>query len=49
MGVLADLSNTTDAQVRGLRGRVCEWVCVCAHACGPVCIIQRAVVLPHTE
>lgn len=47
-GVLADLSNTTDAQVRGLRGRVLR-VGVCAHACGPVCIIQCAVVLPHTE
>lgn len=41
---MADLSNTTDAQVRGLRG--CVFVCGYA-SCGPACIIQRRVVLPH--
>lgn len=25
------------------------FLCVCVYACGPVCIIQRTVVLPHRE
>lgn len=45
--ILADFNSMTDAQVRGFRG--CVFVRVCVYACGPVCIIQGTVVLPHRE
>ena len=52
--ILADLSNTTDAQVRGLRGCVLVCVCVCVfvYACVCVCVclcVLFTVVLPHGE
>lgn len=47
VGVLADLSNTTDAQVRGLRGGACVWVCVLTRV--GLCVLFKAQLCSPTQ